>query len=366
MKSFLSFREKLMVDFVNLNQSRKHTILAVDDIPENLHVLSGLLKNHYKVKACLGGADALEVARSDNPPDLVLLDIMMPEMDGYEVMRRLKADPRTTHIPVIFLTAKSDESDEEKGLELGAVDYITKPIVPVITLQRIKTHLALYDQKTALEQTVQERTAELNSSRLEIIRRLSTAAEFKDDDTGMHIIRMSEYSRLLAEAIGLSKTEVQMIKNASPMHDVGKIGVPDAILKKRGKLDDDEWVVIQKHCQWGAKIISNHSDKLLSVARTMAQSHHEKWSGKGYPDGLSGEDIPLYARIVAIADVFDALTSERPYKKKWPFEKAMAIIEEEAGEHFDPKLAKAFVSIAPAIKEVMDKYADAATDQQGD
>ncbi len=229
----------------------------VDDAPSNLLTLSGLLGSRYRVIAVRNGEKALEAAVRTPAPDLILLDLMMPGMDGFEVIRRLKSDPRTLSIPVIFLTANTRDEDEERGLELGAVDYITKPIRPAVTLRRIEIHLENHNQRLALENAIRERTDALNHSRLEIIHRLSTAAEFKDDDTGLHIVRMSSYSALLAEAAALSAVEVETIANSAPMHDVGKIGVPDAVLKKPGRLTPEEWETMRRHCEWGGKIIGD-------------------------------------------------------------------------------------------------------------
>jgi putative two-component system response regulator len=334
------------------------TILVVDDAPSNLLTLSGLLGKRYRVIAVRSGEKALEAAARTPSPDLILLDLMMPGMDGFEVIRQLKSDPRTRAIPVIFLTANTRDEDEERGLELGAVDYINKPIKPAVTLRRIEIHLENHNQRLALENAIRERTDALNNSRLEIIHRLSTAAEFKDDDTGLHIVRMSQYSALLAEASGLPQGEVETIANSAPMHDVGKIGVPDAVLKKPGRLTEEEWVTMRRHCEWGARIIGEHQDTLLSVARVIALGHHEKWDGSGYPGRLAGESIPFYARIVAIADVFDALTSSRPYKRAWSYGEAMKLIEEGAGSHFDPELAHRFLLLEREIREVMERYAD--------
>jgi putative two-component system response regulator len=336
----------------------KQTILAVDDVPENIAVLKGILSNDYKVKVALNGEKALKIALSDTPPDLILLDIMMPEMDGYEVCKRLKADPRTKKVPVIFVSALGEIKDETHGFELGAVDYITKPVSPPIVRARIQSQLALYDQKRDLEDTVRQRTAELNKTRLEIIRRLGRAAEFKDNETGMHVIRMSHYSRIIAKAIGMDDMEADLLLNAAPMHDLGKIGIPDNVLLKPGKLDADEWALIKKHPEFGANILGEHESELLNMARIVALTHHEKLNGKGYPNGLAGEEIPLVGRIVAIADVFDALTTERPYKDAWPVEKAANLIKEEAGQHFDPALASAFLDNLPEILKVKEKYAE--------
>jgi putative two-component system response regulator len=336
---------------------KRHTILIVDDTVDNLHVLTALLKDSYNVKAAKSGEQALKVAFADTP-DMVLLDVMMPEMDGYETIRKLKENVRTANVPVIFLTALKSEADESKGFGLGAVDYISKPISPSIVLHRVRTHLSLHDQQMALEDQVRKRTAELEDSRLQIIRRLGRAAEFRDDDTGNHVMRMSLYSKLLAQACGrMTSAEVEMILNAAPMHDVGKIGIPDGILLKPAKLDEDEWALMRKHAEWGADIIGEHSSPLLQMARVVAMTHHEKWNGKGYPKGLAGEEIPLVGRIAAIADVFDALTSVRPYKKAWTVDSAMELIGKEAGHHFDPALAALFLSLRNEIETIAKKYA---------
>ena len=336
----------------------RQTILVVDDAPENIDVLRGILGGDYKVKVAINGEKALKIAFSDNPPDLVLLDVMMPGMDGYEVCRTLKEDPRTRKVPVIFVTAKGEVEDEALGFDLGAVDYITKPVSPPIVHARVQAQLALYDQSRVLEDKVRQRTAELDRSRLEIIRRLGRAAEYKDNETGMHVIRMSHYSRTIARAIGMDESEADLLLNAAPMHDVGKIGIPDKVLLKPGKLDDGEWTLMRKHPEFGANIIGDHDSGLLQMARTVALTHHEKWDGSGYPNGLSGEDIPLVGRIVAIADVFDALTTERPYKDAWPVDKATALIEREAGAHFDPDLAAAFLRSMPEVLAIKEKYAE--------
>lgn len=338
------------------NQEKGHTILIVDDTVENLHFLDVLLKTEYKVKAAKSGAQAIKLAFAD-PPDMILLDVMMPEMDGYETIIKLKENVRVANIPVIFLTALKSETDETRGFSLGAVDYITKPISPPILLHRVKTHLSLHDQQMVLEDQVRIRTAELEESRLLIIRRLGRAAEFRDDDTGNHLMRMSLYSQLLAKACGQMTTpEAEMILNAAPMHDVGKIGIPDSILLKPGKLDEAEWKIMRQHPEWGAEIIGDHNSPLIQMARAVAMTHHERWNGAGYPNGLAGEKIPLVGRIIAIADVFDALTSARPYKKAWTVDSAMELIRKEAGQQFDPALAVVFGSLREEIEAIMMKY----------
>ena len=334
------------------------TILVVDDTAQNIEVLSGVLDPYYKVKAATNGARALAIAGQDPAPDLILLDIMMPDMDGLEVCRRLKADLRTRNIPVIFVTAMSEVEDEARGFEVGGVDYITKPISPPTVLARVRTHLALANQSRELERQVVERTVELNETRLDIIRCLGKASEFKDDNTGLHVVRMSHYARILAIGAGLSERDADLIFSAAPMHDVGKIGVPDAILKKPAKLEADEWKIMQMHVDYGLEILSGRSSELLDMARSIAVSHHERWDGKGYPKGVAGEAIPLAGRIIAIADVFDALTSVRPYKKAWPAEEAIALIRENAGSQFDPNLVKVMDTVLPQFDEVRAKYQD--------
>ncbi len=340
------------------SSTERQTILVVDDTPENIDVLSGTLRADYKVKAALNGEKALKLAFADPHPDLILLDIMMPGLDGYQVCETLKADPLTRRIPVIFITAKSEEEDEQKGLALGAVDYITKPISPPIVKARVQTHLALSNQNRYLEQKVRERTEELHLTRLEIIRRLGRAAEFKDNETGLHVIRMSHYSRLLAEAASRNLQWADLLFNAAPMHDIGKIGIPDSILLKKGSLDDEEWAVMRKHPEYGANIIGDHSSELMQMAKEIALSHHEKWDGSGYPKGLKGEQIPLSGRIIAIADVFDALTTKRPYKEAWSVEDTLKLINENSGKHFDPSLVPLFMDRLPEVLKIKEKYGE--------
>ena len=339
------------------------TVLVVDDVPENIDVLAGILRPEYKVKVSLNGDKALAIAKSAPAPDLILLDIMMPGIDGYEVCRRLKADLTTRKIPVIFVTAKGEVRDETLGFEVGGVDYITKPVSPPIVQARVRTHLALYDQARALAGLVRKRTDALNETRLQVIRRLGRAAEFKDNETGLHVIRMSHYSRLLGLAAGLDEEAAEVLFSAAPMHDIGKIGIPDRILQKPGKLDADEWEVMKQHAEIGARIIGNHDSILLETARVIALTHHEKWNGRGYPEGLKGEDIPLVGRIVAIADVFDALTSERPYKRAWSVDESVNLLESESGEHFDPALVPKFLEVLPKVLEIKERYAEVSVEE---
>lgn len=341
-----------------LSQSTVPTVLLVDDTPENLDVLTDLLSPHYQIKVATNGEKALRIMAAEHKPDLVLLDIMMPGISGYEVCQRLKRNTDTRGIPIIFVTAMGEMEDEKKGLELGAVDYITKPISPAIVLARVRTHLALYDQTRELERLVDLRTAELQTTRLQIIRRLGRAAEFKDNETGNHVIRMSHYARLTALSLGMSELRAELLFQAAPMHDVGKIGIPDHILLKPGKLDAAEWAVMRQHPQMGADIIGQHRDELLQAAHSVALTHHEKWDGSGYPHGLRGEDIPIFGRIVAIADVFDALTTARPYKTAWTVEDAVAHIAASAGQHFDPALMAPFQAALPQMLAIRARYAE--------
>ncbi len=336
----------------------KQSILVVDDTPENIDLLSEILCDDYRIRVATSGEKALKIIYSDDPPELILLDIMMPGLSGLEICRRLKANPDRRSIPVIFVTAMSSVEDERIGLETGAVDYITKPISPPIVKARVRTHLALYDQSRELERMVRQRTHELITTRQQIIRRLGRAAEFKDNETGNHVLRMSHYARLVAEQYGLGIEATTILFNTAPMHDIGKIGIPDAILLKPGKLTPDEWKIMHQHPIMGAEIIGKHENDLLETARIIALTHHEKWDGSGYPQGLKGEGIPLEGRIVAIADVFDALVSERPYKKPIPLDEALAYMEGQAGSHFDPGLIDAFKAALPEILRIRDLYAD--------
>ena len=338
--------------------NKKHTVMIVDDNPENIDILVEILKDKYHLMVAAGGKDAIDLLNTKQLPDLVLLDIMMPEVDGYQVCQYIKSDLNTRKTPVIFVTAMSNDMDEAKGFSYGAVDYITKPVSPPVVQARVATQLALYDQKMHLQTLVDERTAELYDTRLEIVRRLGIAAEYKDTETGEHIIRMSKYCQLIAGQYGLSGDEQLLLLNASPMHDIGKIGIPDKILLKPGKLDAEEWEIMKTHTLIGAKIIGDYPSELLQTAKLIALTHHEKWDGSGYPNGLDGKDIPIYGRIAAIADVFDALTSKRPYKKAWTEKDAISEIEKGKGSHFDPKVVEAFVAALPEILEVRKEHED--------
>ena len=320
-------------------------LLLVDDEPTNLQVLRHVLQADYRLLFATDGARALQVAR-EQLPQLILLDIMMPGMDGYAVCRALKADPATAGIPVIFITALNDSQDETAGFDVGGVDYLTKPVSPPVVRARVRTHLSLV------------RMDELRETRLQIVQRLGRAAEYKDNETGLHVIRMSHFAQRLALAAGCGPAWAEDLLNAAPMHDVGKIGIPDAVLRKPGPLDADEWATMRRHPEIGAEIIGEHPSGVLQLAREIALAHHEKWDGSGYPNGLAGEAIPLSARIVAIADVFDALTTRRPYKEPWPVQEAMNHIAAQAGKHFDPALVALFAPLLPQLLEIRARWAE--------
>jgi len=326
-------------------KDRRPSILLVDDEPANLHVLKHILQDDYRLLFARDGERALELA-SNERPHLILLDVMMPGTTGHEVCVRLKAEPQTEAIPVIFVTALSNPEDEALGFELGAVDYISKPVRAPIVRARVRTHLSLV------------RADVLRQTRLNIVQALGMAAEYKDNETGLHVIRMSHFSRIIALEAGFSAEDAEELLHAAPMHDVGKIGIPDAILQKPGKLDADEWAIMQQHPDIGARIIGEHDASMLQMARRIALGHHEKWDGSGYPAGLAGTDIPIEARIIAIADVFDALTSERPYKRAWSVEDAVALIREQSGKHFDPHLVNCFLARLEEIIEIRDRWAE--------
>jgi putative two-component system response regulator len=366
------------LDFVE-----KATILVVDDTPDNLSLMSGLLKDDYKVKVANSGEKALKVAHSDNPPDLILLDIMMPGMDGYEVCRNLKSEPSTRDIPVIFLTAKSEVEDEKRGLELGAVDYITKPISPPIVMARVANHLALKssadflrDKAEYLESEVNRRTREVMAIQDVTILAMASLAETRDSDTGNHIRRTQHYIRALAEKLKehprfapfLSEYNITMLFKSAPLHDIGKVGIPDRILLKPGKFEPEEFEIMKTHAALGRDAIQSAEDQLgmkvdfLTMAKEIAYGHQEKWDGSGYPEGLAGGDIPIPARLMAVADVYDALISRRVYKEGMPHEKAVQIIAASKGSHFDPDIVDAFMDLTEVFHDIAQRFADSDQD----
>jgi putative two-component system response regulator len=359
--------------------AEKQTILVVDDTPDNITLLCSLLGEEYRNKVATNGVKALKIARAEPHPDLILLDIMMPEIDGYEVCRQLKADPATEHIPVIFLTAKTQEGDETRGFELGAVDYITKPIVPPILMARVHTHLALQDarkfleqQNVVLEKQVEQRTRQLAALQDAIIIAMASLAETRDNDTGHHIRRTQHYVRELAACLkrrekyagNIDERFISTLYKTAPLHDIGKVGVPDRILLKPGRLTPDEFEEMKRHTLYGrdAIIAAEKSmeapESFLLTARDIAYSHHEKWDGTGYPERLAGETIPLPARLMAIADVYDALITRRIYKEAMPHEEAVKIIEAGRGTHFDPEVVDAFNEVHDKFSAIAAQFAE--------
>ncbi|QEP44572.1 response regulator [Ectothiorhodospiraceae bacterium BW-2] len=337
--------------------STSSKILVVDDESRNLHLLRQILKDQYTLMFAKSGSEAIHNAL-EQQPDLILLDVMMPEMDGFTVCDRLKHDHRTSEIGIIFVTALDDIGDEARGFELGAVDYITKPLRPAIVRRRVETHLALLQQQQQCRQQLRNQHHELRDTRFKSLIMLGKAAEFKDNETGMHVQRMSRYSELLARVSGWNSDSCELMLNAAAMHDIGKIGIPDHILQKPGRLTAEEFAVIQEHPQIGAEIIEQvgSDSELFAMAKNIALTHHEKWNGKGYPRQLAAEAIPLEGRIVAVADVFDALTTRRPYKEPWPLEKAVELLQDQAGEHFDPQLVKRLLDHLPEVIEIRSRW----------
>ena len=355
------------------------TVLVVDDTADNLTLMSSLLNDRYRVILANSGQKALQIAQSETPPDLLLLDVMMPGMDGYEVCRRLKAEPKTSGIPVIFLTAKAEVEDERSGLALGAVDYITKPISPPIVLARVETHLNLKkaadflrDQNEYLEAEVQRRTMEITAIQDVTILAMASLAETRDSDTGNHIRRTQHYVKVMAEQLRqhprfaetLTDAYVDMLFKSAPLHDIGKVGIPDRILLKPGRFTPDEFEIMKTHTTLGfdaiqhAEVSLGTSVAFLDMAKDIALYHQEKWDGSGYPKALAGEDIPLSARLMAVADVYDALISRRVYKEGMPHEKAVGIIAEGRGTHFDPDLVDAFMAAHEIFKAIALRYSD--------
>ncbi|MCX7777823.1 MAG: two-component system response regulator [Armatimonadetes bacterium] len=347
--------------------AKRKRILVVDDEESIQQLLQAVLsKEGYEVSVAGDGDEALKLV-DQNAYDLIVLDIVMPGKNGLEVLKHIKGTERLKFVPVIIMTALMDRDVRYHALDLGVDEFLNKPIDIYELRARVRTLLSVKEYHDflasladMLKDEVDKKTKELREAQLETVRRLGRAAEFRDDETGNHILRMSIYCAILARRLGLSDEEVEMILYASPMHDVGKIGVPDKILLKPGKLDPDEWEIMKKHTVWGAEILSGSKSQLLETARTIALTHHEKWDGSGYPYGLSGEEIPLFGRICAISDVFDALTSERVYKPAYPNEKAFAIITEGRGKHFDPKVVDAFFASLDEILEVQSKHAETA------
>ena len=356
---------------------RKSTVLVVDDTPANIEILSGVLGRDYRVKVATNGEKALQLAIAEPQPDIILLDIMMPGMDGYEVCERLKANPGTQHIPVIFVTALSEAQDEARGLVLGGVDYITKPFNPDLVKARVKNHIELKLYRDELEQVVAERTRELLLTRDVVIEAMGTLAEYRDPETGGHIRRTQGYVRLLAEHLRdhprfsdyLDDETIELLFKSAPLHDIGKVGIADEILLKPGRLTSEEFEQMKLHTILGRDAIMAAEVRLgensfLMIAREIAESHQEKWDGSGYPHGLAGDAIPISGRLMAVADVYDALISKRVYKPPFPHSKAVELIKAGRGTHFDPDIADAFLQLEAKFRDVALRHIDHEEERQ--
>ena len=345
-------------------------LLIVEDTEMNIDLLVHTLGNDYHLRVAMDGKSALQNIAA-NIPDLVLLDIMMPGIDGYEVLRRLKADKRTSSIPVIFITAMSEEEDEAKGLALGAIDFITKPFNPDLVKARVRNHLSLKMHQDNLEQMVEDRTRELRQTKNLIIQSMGVLAEYRDPETGGHIKRTQNYVRCLANTVKeldkyrniLVEETIELIYKCSPLHDIGKVAIPDSILLKPGKLSEIEFEEMKKHSAYGWRAINLCEQQIpgtsfLKHAGEIAYSHHEKWDGTGYPQGLKGDEIPLSGRIMALADVYDALISKRVYKPPFSHLKAVEIIAQGKGNHFDPDIVEAFMAVEEQFRNIAIQFAD--------
>lgn len=362
---------------------RRSSVLVVDDSPDNLKLIGGLLKDLYRVKIATDGEKALAIARGPSTPDLILLDVMMPGMSGYDVCRLLKSDPLTQNIPIIFLTALSSDQDESEGLEIGGADYVTKPVNPRVLLARVKTQIEnkassdfIRNQNDFLDAEVQRRTLELTAIQDVTILSMASLAETRDSDTGNHILRTQYYVRALAEALRqhprfrdyLTHDGIDMLFKSAPLHDIGKVGIPDHILLKPGRLTIEEFEIMKTHTTLGRDALQGAENSLgtqvgfLEIAKEIAYCHQEKWDGSGYPQGLSGDDIPISARLMAVADVYDALISRRVYKEGMTHEEAIAIITDSAGTHFDPDIVEAFLSIDDEFRRIALRYTDSDED----
>lgn len=341
-------------------------ILVIDDDHSSARLIELALNNvgYNNIVTTLDSKNVLDIY-NDQQFDLLILDLNMPEMDGFDIMYQLKQNHGNNVPPILVLTGQDEQDIRIRALQNGARDYLTKPFLNEELIARARNLLEMHCQQKSiqhyneqLEKKVKERTIELRSTRLEIVQCLGHAAEYKDNETGMHIIRMSKISEMLGNVVGLNEHASDLLLNASPMHDIGKIGIPDNILLKPGKLDSKEWEIMKTHTTIGATILSGNNSDLLEMAREIALTHHEKWDGSGYPNGVVGDNIPLVGRIVALADVFDALTSERPYKKAWPVDAALEYINEQNNKHFDPELVNAFLGIIPQIVNISEQYSD--------
>jgi len=334
-------------------------ILAVDDSSDLLALMAKALSTDYQVLTAEDPGTAIELAGKEPRPDLILLDVEMPGASGFEVARALKDDAATSAIPIVFLTGKAEAQAQVEGLELGAVDYVTKPINAAVLKARVRMHLALANRANELERVVKERTEQLEGTRTELIKRLARAMEFHESQAvGNRVMRLGHYAKLIAQASGARPEVAEMMQKAAPLHDIGKLGVPAEILRKKDKLSAPDWERVKRHPALGAEIIGEHGDPLLKLARQLALTHHENWDGSGYPAGLKGDAIPWAGRVMAIVDSFEAITTTQFHRAAQPIERAAGEIERAAGRKFDPKLVEAFKKALPVMKKVHDTYAD--------
>jgi len=348
------------------NDILKAKILIVDDEESSVKLVEDIFRKagYNNITTTRDSRKAIDLYK-ELDPDLLVLDLVMPHMDGFQIMNQLKEINPDSYLPIVILTNESDQDVRFKALESGAKDFLNKPYDRVEVLIRFRNLIEVrmlqnqvQNQNRLLEEKVNLRTRELNETQQDVIHRLARAIEYRDSETGLHIIRMSHYTAFLAKKAGLNKDDCELILTASPLHDIGKIGIPDSILQKPGRLSDEEWEIMKTHTTIGAELLSGSNSKFMRMAREIAISHHEKWDGTGYPYGLKGEEIPLVGRICGITDVFDALMTIRPYKVAWPVDKTMDEIKQGRGNHFDPHLVDCFIEILPDIRKVRDKYID--------
>jgi putative two-component system response regulator len=356
---------------ISQQQCQNATILIVDDQMTNIMLLESILQNagYTNIHSTQDPTQVVSLFK-ELTPDLICLDIRMPEINGFQVMGQLKIIQNDTYLPILVLTSEEDRETRLRALESGAKDFLHKPFDKIEVLMRIRNLLeasllnkTIWMQKETLEKTVRVRTQELKETQLEIVHRLARAAEYRDNETGSHIVRMSHFALALGQACGMNEEECDTLFHATPMHDVGKLGIPDSIMLKPGKLDADEWEIMKQHTVIGAQLLANSQSPVLQMGETIALTHHERWDGSGYPNRLAGEDIPLVGRICAIADVFDALSSKRCYKDAWPLEKVLKEIRSLSGIQFDPRLFEMFDNLMPVILDIQRTHTDAATPQ---
>ena len=356
---------------ISQQQCQKATILIVDDQMTNILLLESILQNagYTNIHSTQDPTEVVSLVKKLNP-DLICLDIRMPQMNGFQIMGQLKIIQKDAYLPILVLTSEEDRETRLRALDSGAKDFLHKPFDKIEVIMRIRNLLetsllnrTILLQKETLEETVRVRTQQLKETQLEIVHRLAQAAEYRDNETGSHIVRMSHYAVVLGRACGMNEEECDILLHATPMHDVGKLGIPDRILLKPGKLDADEWEIMKEHTVIGAQLLSNSQSPILQMGETIALTHHERWDGSGYPNRLGGEDIPLVGRICAISDVFDALSSKRCYKESWPLENVLQELRSLSGIQFDPRLIEIFDELLPVILDIQRTYTDIGTPQ---